>query len=303
MTCSCPKCSAEIELNTAEIPAEGSFIKCAACKASLAISKESFAKRALYKSADISCAECGNPPGTSIYCENCHAIYPEIIVTVTSSAAKKQLGKILASFSLLRNVKVKAKAQRISPSSAAPPGKGKRASLPGKPAQIAALVAVLLVLAVGGGYAWYQNKIATEYTGNYMRAILAIKTSRDYEITMSNRIAANWKAGGISSLSDAEKKATASGKKDVDTLIGRLGKVPEKFTASNEALKKLHASYGKLHDAVTNPVGSSDIYAAAVQTQDGEFMKAVKELKASLPEKISTRLNENKKKYKPLQDF
>ena len=103
MTCTCPKCNAEIELDPADIPAEGSFNKCSACNTNLEIRKESFAKRALYKSTEISCAECGSPPGTSIYCQNCHAIYPEILVIETSSAAKKQFGKILASFNLFKN--------------------------------------------------------------------------------------------------------------------------------------------------------------------------------------------------------
>src|SRR5512136_611053 len=104
MTCTCPKCKAEIEL--AEIPPESSSHKCSACNANLEIRKESFAKRALYKSSEISCAECGNPPGTSIYCQSCHAIYPEILVIEASCGAKKQLGKIIASLNLLKKINV-----------------------------------------------------------------------------------------------------------------------------------------------------------------------------------------------------
>jgi len=307
MTCTCPKCNAEIELNPAEIPAEGSFHKCSACSTNLEIRKESFAKRALYKSNEISCAECGSPPGTSIYCQSCHAIYPELLVVETSSAAKKQLGKIVASFNLLKAIKLggPSKAHQDSYSHTPSPGKdkGKGVKLPGQPAQLAVILALLFVAAVAGGYIWYQNKIATEYSQQYVRVLLGMKTARDVDVAISNRVAASWKAGASPTLTGAEQKSIALAKKDVDNLMQRIGKVPEKFTASNEALKKLYGSYDKLHAAAKTTAGTSETYASSVRASDEEFKKSAGELKAGLPEKISAILGESRKKYKPLQDF
>jgi len=304
MTCTCPKCNAEIELGAAEIPAESSYTKCSACNANLEIRKESFAKRALYKSGDISCAECGNPPGTSIYCQSCHAIYPEILVIETSSVAKKQFGKILASMTLLRKINIgPTQSYQESYSSAPASGKGKGVKLPGQPAQLAVILAVLIVAAVAGGYFWYQNKIATEYSQQYVRAIMGIKTARDLEVDVSNSLAATWKSGGASTLTGSQIKSFSLAKKDVDNLMKQIGKVPGKFTASNDALNKLYASYGNLHAAATTTAGTSDTYAAAVKKGDEDFMRSARELKAGLPEKISARLDESRKKYKELQNF
>ena len=303
MIFTCPKCKAENQLDVADIPSESSSIKCSACNTNLEMRKESFARRALYKSSEISCAECGNPPGTSIYCQNCHAIYPEILVIETSSAAKKQLGKIIASLNLLKNFKIgPSKSHQESYSTAPLQGKGK-GKLPGQPAQLAVILLVLFVAAATGGYFWYQNKIATEYSQQYVRALLGVKSARDLEINISTRVAASLKAGIPGGMTGAELKSAASAKTDVDTLMKRVGKVPEKFTASNDALNKLYDSYTKLHAATTTTAGTSDTYAAEVKKGDDAFKKSASELKAGLPEKISVILGESQKKYKALQDF
>jgi len=303
MTCTCPKCKAEIELDVTEIASASSFNKCSACNANLEVRKESFAKRALYNSSDISCAECGNPPGTSIYCQSCHAIYPEILIIETSSATKKQLGKILASLNLLKNIKVgPSKSHQESYGTAPATGKGK-GKLPGQPAQLAVILTVLLVTAIVGGYFWYQNKIATEYSRKYVRTLLVIKTARDLEINLSGRLTTTWQTGGKATLTGAELKSVTLAKKDVDNLMKQPGKIPGKFTASNDALKKLYDSFDKLHAAATTTAGTSDTYAAAVKKEDEEFMKSARELKAGLPEKISVTLSESRKTHKALQDF
>lgn len=306
MTCTCSKCNAEIAFDVATIPVDGSFTKCSACNSNLEIRKESFAKRALYKSTEISCAECGNPPGTSIYCENCHAVYPEILVIKTSSAAKKQIGKLLASLDILKNIKLKApvKSHKESFSPSPLPGKGKAAKRPGSNARmVVILVLVFLVASLAGGYFWHQDKIATEYSQNYVRTLLAIKTARDFEINVSNRIVTNMKTGMTATLTAAELKSVTSGMKTIDTLMQSLGKVPAKYSANHEAINKLSVSFGKLHASVTTTSGSSDIYAGSVKKLDDELMQNARDLKSGLPKKISETLAASSKKYKALQDF
>ena len=307
MTCSCPKCNAQIEFDPSVIEAEGSFNKCSECNANFIIRKESFAKRALHKGDEIYCAECGSHTGSSIYCQNCHAIYPDFLVTATSSAAKKQLGKILASFNIFKNIKIgKSAKSQPDPFTASHSPKTsikglKPSAYPVKPVVI--IVAAILLFSAGGGYYWYQDTIATEYSENYVRAILGIKSARDLEIKISGRLATAMKAGGSPNLTADEQKSAASAKKEVDTLIKRIGKAPDDFKTSNDALAKLNDSFTKLHSAVASPAGMSDTYSAAVKKMDDDFRKSASELKAGLSGKISVQLAESTKKYKPLQDF
>lgn len=308
MTCTCPKCKTELELDVVNIPAEGHLQKCAACKANVEVRKESFAKRALYKSPEIHCAECGNNPGPSIYCQSCHAIYPDILSIATASTAKRQLDKILAALKKL-NYKFKPQPTFKSHSIDIPatPAAGKKAKagikLPGTAAQLTASLVFLLVALVSGGYYWYQEKVATEYSQNFVKALHGVKGARDLDIAISSRLATSWKAGGASTLTANELKMLESSKKDVSILMGRVGKVPKKFNASNDALKKLLDNYEKLHTTTTSNSSSADIYADSVKKMDSEFMKSARELKAGLPEKIADVFNSSKVKHKTLQEF
>lgn len=306
MTNSCPKCNSQLEFDPAIIPAEGSFNKCLECSTNFIIRKESFAKRALHKSDEISCAECGSHPGSSIHCQSCHTIYPDFLVIETSTAAKKQLGRILASLNVLRNLKIGGSAKPSQQNYSASPlktGKAKALNSHGQPAKLAAVLAAIITFSAAGGYYWYQDRLATKYSENYVRALFAIKSSRDFEIKAGYRVAAAMKTGAAAALTAEEQKSAAAGMSDVDILMKRIGKAPAKFTPSNAALTKLYESYANLHSTVTAPAGTSDIYLASVKKTDDNFKKSSGELKAGLPEKISTQLAESTKKYKQLQDF
>lgn len=305
MTCSCPKCNDQIALDPIDIPVEGSFNKCSACGTNFVVQKESFARRALHKSAEISCAECGSQPGASIYCQNCHAIYPDFLVFDTSSATKRQLGRLSKALSAFNNLKLGGSAKPSIDRYSASPSKPVKSSgfqLSGKSAQVIIIMAIISLLC-GGGYYWYQDKLATAFTGNYVRAILGIKMARDLDLRISARIATAMKTGATSALTAAEQKSAASAKNDVDALMKVIDKVPGKFTVSNDSLNKLYAAYSELHTAVTVPMGSADIYAGTVKNIDDDFRKSAQELKSGLPEKISNQLGVSSKKFKALQDF
>ena len=308
MTCTCPKCKAVIEFDVVAIPAEGHLQKCAACQANVEIRQESFAKRALYKSQEIYCAECGNNPGPSIYCQSCHAIYPGLLTVATASATKKQLNKLFGSLKQL-NYKFKPQTSLKSHSIDIPtsPATGKKAKagikLPGTTAQLVVTLALLLSVFTAGGYYWYQDKIATEYSQYYIKVLLGVKGARDLDVTLSSRLVANLRAGSASTLAANEVKLLESSKKDVALIAGRVGKIPKQFNASDAALKKLLNSYEKLHAATTTKPISADIYAVTVKSMDDEFAKSAKELKAGMPDKIAELFRTSKAKYKALQDF
>jgi DNA-directed RNA polymerase subunit RPC12/RpoP len=307
MTCSCPKCTAKIEFDSAVIPSEGSFNKCSECGTNFVIRKESFARRALHKNDEISCSECGSHPGSSIYCMNCHAIYPDFLIIETSSAAKRGFGKILASLNLLRNLKIGGSAKPSYESydtSLARPGKNKSIiPVPSGPAQLAVVLIVLILLPLGGGYYWYQDRLATKYTENYVRALLGVKMARDFEIRISDRLSADMKKGASSSLTAAEQKSAALAKGNADLLMKRIDNVPDKFTASDDSLKRLYDTYSLLHTTVTSTTGSADIYSGSVKKIDDDFRKSARELKAGLPVRISAQLGESSKKFKTLQEL
>lgn len=306
MTCSCPKCNAPIEFDSTATPAEGSFEQCSECNSHLIIRKESFATRALFKSSEISCTECGEQPGTSIYCQNCHAMYPDFLVIELTSATKKQLGKLLANINFLKNLKIGGTAEHSTESFTLPSsksGKPKGTKVFGKTAQLVIVITTILFILTGGGYYWYQDKIASEYSQNYVRALLGIKIAKDFEITVSNRIANDMKVGGLSKLTAAEQKAVTSAKTDVDTLLQRMGAAPANFTDSSNAINELNKAYLALHSTVTSPVGMSDTYIASVKQMDDKFKASARTLKNGLPEKLSTQLAASTKRYKQLQDF
>src|SRR6185369_4395119 len=296
MTCSCPKCKAEIEFEPADIPSEGSFSKCSACSANFAIRKESFAQRALHKSDEISCAECGSHPGSAIYCQSCHAIYPDFLIIESTSSAKRGFGKILSSLKFLKAMQIGGSAKPSYESYDTAPARPRKAlgiPLPGAPAQLAAVLITLILLASGGGYYWYQDQQAAKYTERYVRALLGVKLGRDFDIKISNRLSADMMKGVSATLTAAEQKSAAAAKKDVDNLLKDVDNVPEKFTASNDALKKLYDTFSLLHTTAISATGSADVYSGSVKKIDDDFRKSARELKAGLPERISVQLGES----------
>lgn len=303
MRCLCPKCNAHIELDLDNIPAEGSFNKCPECSAGFLVSRVSFAKRALHKGDEITCAECGATPGTAVFCQNCHALYPDFHVAESSSAAKKQVGKIFGFLNKRNGVTVKSSGKALSTDyGSVTPQKVKGLKLPG----LAATLVAVLVLSLAGGYFWYKNKLEAAYVENYVRTLYVIKSAADFDLKTCTRIATDWKASMLpnppqptqSELTDMKR-----GNDAIETHLKRIEKAPEKFNANSEDIAKLAAVYKKLHSFATKPAGSIDSFAATTALLDEEFRKSAGSLKSRLPEKISATLADSKKKYRALEDF
>ena len=299
----CTKCHSNIELNFPDIPIEGSLEKCPDCGTTLLIQRVSFAKRALHSGSQITCAECGSALGTAIYCQSCYALYPDYYVSEPSSAAKQQMGKLLRRFSFMNRQST----TTVSDSSYS----GQRSTQGSSPvrkginlqARLALIIVVVILLAGGGGFYWYQERIANQYTESYIRALRLIKSSRDFDVKLGARIATEWKPGIQPILTSTEKTASSRGKEDIETAFKQFAKIPEKFIPSHDALLKLKISYAKLHDEALSPAGGADIYSSSVKKSDDEFYLVAKELKSTLPEKLSVKLAEGIKKYPALNDF
>jgi len=305
MRCSCPKCNANVSIDLTVIPAEGAYLNCPECSVSIHVSRESFARRALHKSTDITCAECGGELGTSIYCQHCHAIYPDYLIAESSSATKKQFVNFLSRLKAFNRISVKSPQSGQEKVTHEKPVADKGIKLP-RQIQLAAVLLALVAVIGCAGYFYKQHKLETTYTANFVRAILGLKTAEDLNLNLCTKLATDWRTKQLVSAprpSAAELTLINRARSDVDTLLKRLGETPEKFTASNAVLVKVYDSYSKLHVLTLSPTGSPDSFIETAKKLDEEFRRNAKELKAGLPEKLSSGLNSAKAKYKPLQDF
>lgn len=302
----CTKCRSNIELNLPDVPTEGSLEKCPDCGTSLLIQRVSFAKRALHSGSQITCAECGSALGSAIYCQSCYALYPDYYIAEPSSVAKQQMGKLLRIFSFMNRQSTTTVSDSSIPGQRSTQGSSpasKGIKQPHLKARLALTTVVVIFLAVGGSFYWYQERIANQYTESYIRELRLIKSSRDFDVKLGARIATEWKAGIQPILTSTEKTASSRGKEDIETALKQFTKIPEKFIPSHDALLKLKNSYANLHDNALSPTGGAEIYSGSVKKSDDEFYLAVKELKSKLPEKISVKLAEAIKKYPALNDF
>src|ERR1035441_3358055 len=84
MTCSCPKCHAQIEVDFSSIPENGTFTPCPECKGRFWTNKESYARMALKKEGSTYCDKCGKELGHQIVCAGCGVMYPDYYLVQAS---------------------------------------------------------------------------------------------------------------------------------------------------------------------------------------------------------------------------
>lgn len=306
MNCFCPKCSAGITPDIKELPAEGAFVKCQECGAGFNLQRETFARRALRKGAQVSCAECGSQLGPDIYCPGCHAIYPDYHVSETSSAATRKLAKLVASLKGSGKKKAAHVTIRNEERSSGGSAAGKRVRLPGKPLQVALILIVLLALVGGGGFYYYQDRTEKEYAEKYVRTLNGIKKAGDHAVKLSTKLVNDWRANQTPTpppLTPQEVKSLASGRSDLEILMKRIDEPPKNFVPSREAIKKYHESYLKLNSLLSTAPTSLDSFAASSKKVEDNFRKSGRELKTGLPPKIADRLNKSLEHYKNLKDL
>jgi len=307
MNCFCPKCRAIIAHPIAEVPAEGVFLKCPECSAGLSLQRETFARRALHNGNMISCIECGSQLGQKICCQNCNAIYPDYLVTETSSATRKKWDKLLASLKdsgKKKTAHVSIRLEERTGTAPAKPAKGTKA--PGKPLTLIVTLIILMALISGGGYYYYQDKLQQEYATKYVRAIYGIKTAGDHAIKINAKLVNDWRASlpsPLPQLTSQEMKSLAGSKSDLGILLKRIDEPPTKLAPSREAIKKYHESYLRLTSLTSPPPESLDSLVIKAKTLEDDFVKTGKELKAGLHPKIADKLSKSLEKYSNLKEL
>lgn len=316
MTCPCPKCSAPIEQELAQVQEDASPIACPACKAKVLVMRESFARRAYRKSADIRCSECGGELRDSVNCPSCGALYPDYIVADTPEAIRKrkQAAKKYEPFKGLEfSLRPTARGgdtgyvpHRAESESAAvvPISAGSRNLIMGA----IALVIGIAVLAGGvGAYRHYQA--SRRYAETYTKALYGIKTGVEDSTGVSMKIAEDWKkkqeAGtGVQPRPNADDEARLNKLKgQVDALVQKLQQPPDKFAAANDRLMKLNEIYGKAHTLALAPSGSPQGFSESAAKLQGDFTQAGHELKSALPGPLAEELKKAEQKYRGLRDL
>src|SRR5690348_14740179 len=94
MKCLCPKCHATIELEVETVTGEGTSAKCPQCKARFTVYRESFGARALRRSGEINCANCGDVLGAHPHCASCGALYPDYFVAAVGRKKARVVPKV-----------------------------------------------------------------------------------------------------------------------------------------------------------------------------------------------------------------
>ncbi len=304
MTCTCPKCQAQIDIDVSQLPGNGTFTPCPECKSRFWVNNETYARMALRKEGSIYCDRCGNELTHSIVCSGCGVMYPDYYMVQSSKPPRRQVEKssFLPSFSLRPAKQHYAYTSYTGPEKTRP--------LPSKALPMRLGLATLLVLVAAGiGYFYYVKKTEQIYAKNYMRALYIIKSGTDITLNTCAEISSDWQKN-----MDQGQNAAPHISTDVESRLNRikdssdrymqiLKKSPKKFVKSNEKLARLYAVYITTYNLAVSPSGSMANYNSLANKSQNDFNVALQELKGSLAPQLSSELQVAKAKYKGLRDI
>ena len=306
MTCSCPKCHAQIEVDLSKIPESGTFTPCPECKGRFWTNKESYARMALKKEGKTYCDKCGRELDQLIVCAGCGVMYPDFLLVQASKPPRRQVEKpdlFSMSFTL------KPATPTYSYAYTHTGAQKSSVRTPNVLLKRAGLLALVALLAVGAGYFYQIRKSEQQYAKNYMRALYTIKSGTDLSLRTCAKLSAEWKksmdTGQINAphISTEDETSLNSVKETTDRFMQTLDKPPKKFVDSKEKLANLYGVYAKAHTLALAPSGSLPSYTSSAAKSQSEFDIAAKELKGSLPSELSAEFKIAKVKYKGLKDI
>jgi hypothetical protein len=314
LTCSCPKCAAQIELDLTQIVEDTTANSCPACKARYVLTRESFARRASRKAGEINCAECGGQLDHSQYCPSCKALYPDYYAAEFPDAARKRARQNRNLFAGLRNFSFE---WRSSSSSSLdykpvmldseawqePTGLKKRTIVTGVSA-----VVIIALIAIGTTF-YFHVKAKKQYAASYVMALYGIKMGTDLSLKACGKISSDWTAKistGQNSppfISVDDENQLNKVKTQTDKYLQKLNDTPSAFVESNERLLKLNGVFLKLHTAALKPTGTITTFLEMTKKVENEFNVAAADLKKNLPTELSEELDIAKAKYRGLKEF
>ena len=302
MTCSCPKCHANIEVDLSRISEKGTFSSCPECKGRFWINGESYARMALKKDGKTYCDKCGKELDHKIVCSSCGVMYPDYYLVQASRPPRRQVEK-QDLFSLSFTLKPAKPSYTYTYTSA----KESHIRRPPRPfLKTAGMAALVILLAVGIGSFYHKKKSEQQYAINYMRALYTIKSGTDLSLNICTKISNDWKmTGQISAprIRGEDETRLTTVKETTDRFMQTLNNPPKKFVVSKEKLAKLYDVYSKTNALAVAPSGSLAGFASSANKSQNDFSVAVQELKRSLPPELSAEFQIAKVKYKGLKDI
>jgi uncharacterized protein YbaR (Trm112 family) len=309
MTCSCPKCNAQIEVDLSKMPENGTFMPCPECKARFWINKESYARMSLNKEGNTYCDQCGRELVHKIVCKACGVMYPDYYLVRASKPPRRQVEK--PEFNISFSLKPR---QTFTPSYTYTGAKksGRRPTSEGSRNIIlkrVGVLAVVVLLVIGAGLFYQKKQMEKQYAKNYMRALYTMKLGTNIGLNTCSKISTDWKtkmAAGQNfapHISDKDESTLNKIKDTTDVYMLKLNKPPKKFISSNEKLANLYGAYTKVHAIAVAPSGSLSSYTDSVAKSQNEFDIALKDMKNNLPLELSEELQIAKKKFTALRDI
>ena len=308
MKCTCPKCSAKIELDLdlSTVPEGGTHGKCPQCSAKFPLAKETFASRAVRRAEETSCARCGNPLGHSTFCPACGQLFPDYLA-VGAKVQRQQSKSLGESFNFFSRISFAPAAKAKKKTYVTQQKSAKKSA---KARALTVVIIVAVVAAAAAGISLYNTHRAEQvFALKYFRAVSIIKFGTDLSLQTCAKTAADWKAKrdagqAVVPRCSAEDQARLGKARDAaEKNIATLANPPKKFLTAKDKLGKLQDTYKKANSLALAPAGSPQEYADAAAKVEAEFKQAAQELKASLPPALTKELTLAKAKYREMKDF
>jgi hypothetical protein len=302
MTCSCPKCHAQIEVDLTNLPEKGTFNSCPECKGRFWINRESYARMPLKKDGNTYCDKCGMVLDHKIVCSSCGVMYPDFLLVQASRPPRRQVEKLgLSSLSFTLNQAKPSYSYTYTSSTKSQVIRPSRLNW-----KLAGMAAVVLLLLFGINHFYNIKKSEQQYAKNYIRALYTIKSGAVLSLNICEKIANDWKSTGQSTAPriKGEDETRLNKVKEInDRFMQPLINPPKKFIASKENIAKLYDLYSKTTALAMAPSGSLSAFISSTDKSQSDFNLAAQELKKSLPPELSTEFQIAKVKYKELNDI
>jgi hypothetical protein len=321
LICSCPKCSAEMELDLPEGEQQVINTTCAVCNAPVSIIRESCANRAHRRSREISCVRCGSRLEHNPHCPSCGVLFPDYFVTMSPEDARSRArSKKFADFrqSIKRFnpsfyfdfIRKPTEQQQRRPGARSATGKHPSQTLV-NPRMLRLIIAllVLIALAGGGSYAFNLHQRQQQFAENYFKAIYGINAGNEFTLNACARMIDDGKtaAAGLNFTPRLnEKEATKANKiqLEVDKLIRQMGTPPAKFVPAHQKLVQLRGAYQKSLDLAAAPPSTIQALTSAADQAGAGFSAAARDLKSALPDTLKDDdFEKAKQKYRGLKEF
>ncbi|HIJ82015.1 MAG TPA: hypothetical protein HPP76_09945 [Desulfuromonadales bacterium] len=317
--CVCPKCKGKNEIELDLIPEDGLKIACSTCNKKIQIIKESCACRAMRRSNEINCSNCGRPLDRHYYCLSCGVIFPDYFVAIDPDDVRRKsqteyFNNIWTSIADLKfsSATSQDSSKKITydyTSSSKSDGTGIKKLFARK--VVLSLVALVIAIALisTGVYAYNAYQLSKQYAENYFKALYCMKTGIETNLGVCEATRVEWEAAlqagrnYIPSMSSRNEVKSSKLHGEIDNLLKKMADPPAKFVHANTRLLEVNKIYTDTELIMqTPPVTVQDLNKTA-EILASKMQKASQELKASIPNELKPELEIAKQKYRGMKDF